>query len=49
MRKPKRPERPKDPVQLARLVVDMATGAQPNDKDQVLGREPKPESVKKPA
>lgn len=32
----KRPMRPRDPVQLAKLVVDMATGEVPNDKEQVL-------------
>ena len=31
-----RPKRPRDPNQLAKLVVDMATGAVPNDKEQVL-------------
>ena len=30
------PKRPSDPAQLAKLVVDMATGEVPNDKDQVL-------------
>ena len=28
--------RPRDPAQLAKLVVDMATGEVPNDKEQVL-------------
>ena len=32
----KRPRRPRDPVELATLVVDMATGEVPNDKEQVL-------------
>ena len=31
-----RPKRPRDPAQLAKLVVDMATGEVPNDKEQVL-------------
>ena len=31
-----RPSRPRDPAQLAKLVVDMATGEIPNDKEQVL-------------
>ena len=30
------PKRPRDPNQLAKLVVDMATGEVPNDKEQVL-------------
>ena len=30
------PRRPRDPAQLAKLVVDMATGEVPNDKEQVL-------------
>ena len=30
------PIRPRDPAQLAKLVVDMATGETPNDKEQVL-------------
>jgi len=30
------PKRPRDPNQLAKLVVDMATGEVPNDKDEVL-------------
>ena len=30
------PKRPRDPAQLAKLVVDMATGEVPNDKEQVL-------------
>ena len=30
------PSRPRDPAQLAKLVVDMATGEVPNDKEQVL-------------
>ena len=30
------PRRPRDPNQRAKLVVDMATGEVPNDKDQVL-------------
>ena len=30
------PRRPRDPNQLAKLVVDMATGEVPNDKEQVL-------------
>ena len=32
----KRPRRPRDPVELATLVVNMATGEVPNDKEQVL-------------
>ena len=32
----KRPRRPRDPVELATPVVDMATGEVPNDKEQVL-------------
>ena len=32
----KPPKRPRDPAQLAKLVVDMTTGEVPNDKDQVL-------------
>ena len=32
----KRPRRPRDPVELATLVVNMATGEIPNDKEQVL-------------
>ena len=32
----KRPKRPKDPGQLAKLVVDMATGKIPNDKEEIL-------------
>ena len=30
------PRRPRDPAQLAKLVVDMATGEVPNDREQVL-------------
>ena len=30
------PRRPSDQAQLAKLVVDMATGEVPNDKEQVL-------------
>ena len=30
------PRRPRDPAQLAKLVVDIATGEVPNDKEQVL-------------
>lgn len=30
------PRRPRDPKQLAKLVVDIATGEAPNDKDEVL-------------
>jgi hypothetical protein len=30
------PERPRDGSQLAKLVVHMATGAVPNDKDEIL-------------
>ena len=30
------PKRPRDGNQLAKLVVDMATGAIPNDKDEIL-------------
>ena len=30
------PRRPRDPNQRAKLVVDMATGEVPNDKEQVL-------------
>ena len=30
------PRRPRDPNQLAKLVVDMATGEVPNDKEEVL-------------
>ncbi len=30
------PKRPRDPAQLAKLMVDMATGEVSNDKDQVL-------------
>ena len=30
------PKRPRDGNQLAKLVVDMATGEAPNDKDEVL-------------
>ena len=30
------PRRPRDPNQRAKLVVDMATGDVPNDKEQVL-------------
>lgn len=30
------PRRPRDPAQLAKLVVDMATGEVPNDEEQVL-------------
>ena len=30
------PRRPRDPAQLAKLVVDMTAGDVPNDKDQVL-------------
>ena len=30
------PKRPRDPAQLARLMVDMAGGDVPNDKDQAL-------------
>ena len=30
------PKRPRDPNQLAKLVVDMATGEVPNDKEEVL-------------
>ena len=33
---PPLPRRPRDPNQLAKLVVDMATGEVPNDKEQVL-------------
>ena len=32
----KLPKRPRDPAQLAKLVVDMATGEGPNDREQVL-------------
>lgn len=32
----KRPRRPRDPVELATLVVVMATGEVPNGKEQVL-------------
>jgi hypothetical protein len=32
----KLPKRPRDPAQLGKLVVDMATGEVPNDKGQVL-------------
>ena len=32
----KLPKRPRDPAQLGKLVVDMATGEVPNDKAQVL-------------
>ena len=34
------PKRPRDPNQLAKLVVDMATGAVPNDKDEILNPPP---------
>lgn len=34
----KRPKRPKDPAQLAKLVVDMATGKVPNDKEEILNQ-----------
>ena len=30
------PKRPRDGNQLAKLVVDMATGQVPNDKDEIL-------------
>jgi hypothetical protein len=30
------PRRPHDPVQRSKLIMDMATGEMPNDKDQVL-------------
>ena len=30
------PRRPRDPAQLAKMVVDIATGEVPNDKEQVL-------------
>ena len=30
------PERPRDPIACAKLVMDMLTGEQPNDKEQVL-------------
>ena len=30
------PKRPRAPNQFAKLVVDMATGAEPNDKDEIL-------------
>ena len=43
----RRPKRPKDPAQLANLVVKMATGAVPNDKAEILdaipARKGKPE------
>lgn len=32
----KRPKRPRDAVQCAKLVCDMLTGEVPNDKDEVL-------------
>lgn len=32
------PKRPRGPNQLAKLVVDMATGEVPNDKEQPTGR-----------
>ena len=32
----KRPRRPRDPAQLAKLAVDMATGEVPNDRNHVL-------------
>lgn len=33
---PNLPKRPRDGAQLARLMVDMASGEVPNDKEQVL-------------
>lgn len=30
------PKRPRDPAQLAKLMVDMTTGQVPNDKDEIL-------------
>ena len=33
---PNLPKRPRDPAQLAKLMVDMASGEKPNDKPQVL-------------
>lgn len=33
---PNLPKRPRDPSQLARLLVEMASGEKPNDKPQVL-------------
>ena len=36
------PKRPRDPNQLAKLIVDMATGSVPNDKAEVLATETEP-------
>ena len=45
----RRPKRPKAPAQLAKLVVEVATGKVPNDKDEVLGQPTEPEPPSKPA
>ena len=41
--------RPKDPNQLAKFLVEMATGERPNDKKDVIGKKTKKKAAKKKA